>query len=377
MRFPDGSREQVQVVRTDPRRDLALLQSSFTAQPSAPIGDARSLRPAEGLLAVGYPRSLDLGAQDASVTSGIFSALWQSPRGVWYVQTNALVNRGNSGGPLADGQGSVIGVVTWGVNDSPGLNFAVASDEVLAFLAGGDAPPPPTVPSVPANTQPPSTPSAPSNVWTVILHGDLSSEAEALNRVRKAATDFPDTGVLLSTNYPNLRPGFWVVYAGKYDNESSAARAASSARDKGYPGAYPRWLGQEPPPTIGTSREVPTTAVPSPASSRDDPADAVQQFYAHIGSRNFQAAWQMLGPSFRAKNEYNGWVKGFESTRSVQTSSATTTSQSGDKAVVDITINSVDAIGSRTEAKTFGGSWDLVRVDGAWKLETPHIRQTN
>ena len=83
-----------------------------------------------------------------------------------------------------------------------------------------------------------------TNVWVVIVHGDLVSETEAWMRARAAAANIPDVGVLLSTDYPNLRPGFWVVYAGRYDNEATANGAAQRARTIGYPGAYPRWLGE-------------------------------------------------------------------------------------------------------------------------------------
>jgi hypothetical protein len=63
---------------------------------------------------------------------------WQSPQGVWHVQTDTPVNPGKSGGPLADGDGQVIGVVRMQVRQSEGLNFVVARDEVAAFLVAQD-----------------------------------------------------------------------------------------------------------------------------------------------------------------------------------------------------------------------------------------------
>jgi hypothetical protein len=88
-------------------------------------------------------------------------------------------------------------------------------------------------------------PPGPSNVWTVILHGALGSRAEASALARAAAVDFPDPGLLFSTDYPNLQPGFWVVYAGRYDGEAAAGSVAQRARETGYSGAYPRWLGDQ------------------------------------------------------------------------------------------------------------------------------------
>lgn len=140
-RFADGRQEPVHVIRTDARRDLALIQASFSDVPGAPIRDARGLRDGELLIAVGFPRSDAIGAQESTVTRGIVSGRWQSPQGVWHVQTDTPVNPGNSGGPLADSQGRVVGVVTFGVRDAVGLNFALSSDEVQAFLNASAASP--------------------------------------------------------------------------------------------------------------------------------------------------------------------------------------------------------------------------------------------
>ncbi len=56
-RLSDGRQEPVRIVRVDPRRDLALLESSFRATPAAELRDARTLRSLESLIAVGYPRA--------------------------------------------------------------------------------------------------------------------------------------------------------------------------------------------------------------------------------------------------------------------------------------------------------------------------------
>jgi S1-C subfamily serine protease len=147
VRFADGRRAPVEVIRLDPRRDLALLQSAFTDTPSTEFGDSRSLRLAETLLAAGYPRTDVIGAQDITVTRGIFSGLHESG-GVWHVQTDAPLNPGNSGGPLVDEQGRVIGIVRSKIRNAVGLNFAIASGEVQAFLnTSGASQPPDTLPS--------------------------------------------------------------------------------------------------------------------------------------------------------------------------------------------------------------------------------------
>jgi len=88
-------------------------------------------------------------------------------------------------------------------------------------------------------------PPGPSGVWTVVLHGALSSEAEASALARAATAEFPDAAALFSTDYPNLHPGFWLVYAGEHSSEAAAGDVARHARDIGYRGAYPRWLGEQ------------------------------------------------------------------------------------------------------------------------------------
>lgn len=157
VRFPGGRRDRVRVIGADPRRDLALLRSSFADEPAATLGDAVTLRQGAVLLAVGYPRADAIGIADVTVTRGIFSARRQSPDGVWQVQTDTTFNTGNSGGPLADSQGRLVGVVSTGVRGASGLNFAVASDEINAFLSSPLAPPPSPTP-LPIRTPTPARP---------------------------------------------------------------------------------------------------------------------------------------------------------------------------------------------------------------------------
>jgi hypothetical protein len=89
----------------------------------------------------------------------------------------------------------------------------------------------------------------PHNLWAVILYGDLSNFSEAQSRLTEAMIqvgcgDCP-MGLLYSTDYDNLRPGYWVVYdPSSSEDEASAATAAQGWRERGYTGAYPRWLGE-------------------------------------------------------------------------------------------------------------------------------------
>jgi Trypsin-like peptidase domain len=162
VQFADQRSAPARVVRVDRRRDLALLAVETRETPLA-LGDTERLQPGGTLMAVGYPRSSVIGSRSATITRGAFSALWRSPDDVWYVQTDAAVNPGNSGGPLVDAQGRVVGIVTFGLQGAEGLNYAVAANEVRVFLASADNPPLPPPPPPPAPAPPaPAPPAAPA-----------------------------------------------------------------------------------------------------------------------------------------------------------------------------------------------------------------------
>jgi hypothetical protein len=79
--------------------------------------------------------------------------------------------------------------------------------------------------------------------WTVILasvaESQGRSEADAIAQ-RATAAGLPQVGVVLSTDYSSLRPGFWVTYTGVYDSESEARSALPAAQAAGFASAYPR-----------------------------------------------------------------------------------------------------------------------------------------
>lgn len=133
----DGRSLIADLIGEDPATDLALLrlhsQSSF---PSAELGDSNDLRVGDFVLAVGSPFGLA-----RSVTLGIVSALGRSLGGQGgrriegVIQTDAPLNPGNSGGPLLDHAGRVIGINTAVLQGSQGLCFAVPSN-TAKFVVG-------------------------------------------------------------------------------------------------------------------------------------------------------------------------------------------------------------------------------------------------
>jgi S1-C subfamily serine protease len=142
--LPNGNAATATVLVRRPDQDLALLSTAATGLTPVTWGDEQSLRPGQPLLSLGYARDIP---GEPSLTGGRFSAR-RVDGGVTLVQTDTPLNPGNSGGPLFTQCGEVVGVVSFGLTDAQGLNFAVAATHAraLASSAGtATVPPSPTV----------------------------------------------------------------------------------------------------------------------------------------------------------------------------------------------------------------------------------------
>jgi S1-C subfamily serine protease len=135
--FAEGGHSRAELLGDDPDCDLALLRAELPrATPAARLGDSKRLKRGHLVIAIGNPLGFE-----STVTAGVVSALGRSLRSrngrliEDVIQTDAALNPGNSGGPLAAASGEVVGINTAMIGGAQGLCFAVSSN-TAQFVVG-------------------------------------------------------------------------------------------------------------------------------------------------------------------------------------------------------------------------------------------------
>lgn len=139
--FSDETEHEAKIIAYDTETDIAVLKVNETGLTPAEFGDSEDLRVGELVIAVGNPLGFDLFG---SVTSGIVSAKNRkidiNEKSMTLIQTDAAINSGNSGGPLLNSSGQVIGInsakmsASYGSASVEGLGFAIPINEAKTIV---------------------------------------------------------------------------------------------------------------------------------------------------------------------------------------------------------------------------------------------------
>ena len=181
VRLADRREFTAKVVGSDEQSDVALLKIDAKNLPVVRIGDSRTLKPGQWVVAIGSPFGLD-----HSVTAGIVSAVgranpYANQRYVPFIQTDVAINRGNSGGPLLDTRGQVVGINSQIFSNSGGymgVSFAIPIDVAMN-----------AVQQLKANGK--------------VRRGQLGVQIQAMDRDAARALGLPDAnGALVATVEP-------------------------------------------------------------------------------------------------------------------------------------------------------------------------------
>lgn len=123
--------DQIKVRSFDSRKDLAIIQIAGFGLPTTELGNSDTVRPGQQVVLIGNP----LGILEGSVSTGVISGVRVlEESGFRVIQTDAAANPGNSGGPLLDRNGKVIGVLSFKLRGTESLNFVIPINYARGLL---------------------------------------------------------------------------------------------------------------------------------------------------------------------------------------------------------------------------------------------------
>ncbi|MBF0127871.1 MAG: trypsin-like peptidase domain-containing protein [Magnetococcales bacterium] len=223
---PDGTtnRHDATIVRADKKRELALLkiQANRVLQP-VPFGASETMLVGEGVIAIGTPFGLSQSVSQGILSSKRNTVTIEGQVHKELLQTDAAINQGNSGGPLVNRRGEVIGLNTaiyTTTGSFSGIGFAIPSERVLEFLEESMARPPlmarrggDPAPGPDAGGRPVATPAPGGAVGISVARTPATTTADArwlgldllpMDPARAKQLDIPDTeGALVQAVLPS------------------------------------------------------------------------------------------------------------------------------------------------------------------------------
>lgn len=126
-----GEEYEAYVLGMDEEQDIAVLAVPGASFPVLKVADLSATRTGDDVYAIGAPKKMEY-----TLTKGVISARERKIGFYSYIQTDAPINEGNSGGPLLNADGEVLGMNTFKITDSEGIGLAIPIDRICAFVTG-------------------------------------------------------------------------------------------------------------------------------------------------------------------------------------------------------------------------------------------------
>ena len=254
--FADGTEfSNVPVVGWAPVADLAVLGPIDTQTGALELVDGEGTLPGADIFLVGYPAEPDPYYPQPSVTEGVLSRSYEEPEtGLTVLRTDAAAIGGQSGGAMVNSRGEVIGVTMRVVTPwfsvqavfteaYSAADYAEIIDQIIE-MADEESTTTTDRPAV--RTTGPDGPPSLEGMFIAVLRSEISRADAERARDDLEARYGVTFGVLLSSDFRSLNPGYWVVYAGPFFTAAESQQACSRLDMHTASQCYGRRLSQDP-----------------------------------------------------------------------------------------------------------------------------------